>query len=66
MKPVRLLAISASPRKKGNSQFLLDTVLEYTKTLKFEVDVKRISLSDRKVSLVLAALPVIKTEGDVS
>lgn len=63
MKPVRLLAVSASPRKKGNSQFLLDTVLEYTKTLKFEVDIKRISLSDRKVEPCIGCLACYKNGG---
>ena len=63
MGPVRLLAISGSPRKRGNSQFLLDTVLEYTKTLKFEVDVKRISLSEQKVRPCMGCLACYKNSG---
>lgn len=63
MRPVRLLAVSASPRKKGNSQFLLDTVLEYTKTLRFKVDVNRISLSDQKVEPCIGCLACYKNGG---
>lgn len=61
--PVKLLAISASPRRNGNSQFLLDTVLEYTRNQKFEVETKRISLAEKKVSACIGCLACYSNGG---
>lgn len=61
--PVKLLAISASPRRKGNSQFLLDTVLEYAGEQKFTVETKRVSLSDKKVSACMGCLACYNNGG---
>lgn len=61
--PIKLLAISGSPRKNGNSQFLLDTVLQCVKDQKFDVEVTCISLAEYKISPCLGCLACYKNGG---
>lgn len=64
IEPIRLLAISGSPRMKGNSQFLLDTVLKYASELKYEVELKRFSLAEKKIGPCIGCLACYKNGGN--
>lgn len=63
MRPIGFLAISGSPRKNGNTEFLLDTVLKFTENQMFDVEVKRVSLADHKVGPCMGCLACYKNGG---
>lgn len=62
--PIRMLAVSGSPRKKGNSQFLLDVVLGNIDREKYNVVIDRVSLSDKKIGPCIGCLACYKNGGN--
>ena len=56
MKPVRLLAISASPRKQGNTAFLLEEGLKEFEKQPFPVEVERYDFFRKKIQPCIACL----------
>jgi len=64
MKPVNLLAISASPRRNGNSMFLMEEALKVTEESVFPVKTEIISFSGKKISPCISCLKCKKNGGD--
>ena len=61
---IRLLGISASPRKGGNSTFLLEQALEAAKSFEHaKVEVEKIEFAEKKVAPCLACYGCIDKKG---
>ena len=63
MKPVRLLAISASLRKNGNTEYLMDETLKIAEKSVFPVEVKKYKFSGKKFGPCLGCLSCYKNGG---
>lgn len=63
-KPINLLAISASPRKNGNSMYLLERALKVLDDLVFPVNTQVISFSGKKIAPCVSCLCCKKNGGD--
>ncbi|WHH60487.1 flavodoxin family protein [Petroclostridium sp. X23] len=62
MKKIKLLAISASPRK-GNSQYLLEKALECVSELPFPVEVQTYSMRGKKIGPCIGCLKCYENGG---
>lgn len=56
MKPIKLLAISASPRKDGNTEFLMDKALETVNASPYDVQLMRYSFLGKRVQPCIGCL----------
>lgn len=63
-KPIKLLAISASPRKNGNTQFILEKAVECMEDQKFPVELITYSFSGKKMESCMGCLACYKNGGN--
>lgn len=63
-KPIRLLAISASPRKNGNTQFILEQAVKCIENQKFPVELTTFSFAGKKMESCLGCLACYKNGGN--
>ena len=63
MRPIKLLAISASPRKEGNCAFLLNEVLKCINECSFPVDLEKESLAGKRIDGCCGCLACYKNGG---